>query len=590
MINLNDATGNVTVTIISEGSKVSDEYGIIAVEVIKAVNKIPYAQIVFIDGNAAKQKFLISDSDIFKPGNNIEIKVRYEGKKDNSIFKGIVTKQNIKSGCNNSTLTVELKDTCIKLDSERKSVIYEDKTDSEVIKYIISNSSLKVDKVDDTKVKHKELVQYYSTDWDFILSRSDMNACLVFVNDGAISVVKPSMSEQEKCVINYGVTPVYNFNMTTDITNQYDKVTGSCLDIKTQKAIEPKKAVDFSLKQGNVSASDSAKKIGKDKLELVTGNYSLEGEVQAWIDSKMMKNRLSLLTGTITINGIAEIKTGDNIKFQGLGNRFNGKTIVTGVRHLVSTDGWRTEFQFGISSEWLYAVNDNFMDKPASGFIPAVNGLQIGVVQDFKEDPEKNFRVRVNIPAIGEKNGSMWARLISCDSGKERGIFFRPEKDDEVLIGFLNDDPRNPVIIGSLHNEKNIPPFGLEAENINKGIITRTKMGITFNDKEKTIKVNTPSGNTILMNDEKGITITDKNKNEILFDENGIQFKDKNGNTAVFNDKGIELKDKKGNDVALSSDGISVKSASNLNLEAKGDVNIKGSGSIKIKGSMIDLN
>jgi uncharacterized protein involved in type VI secretion and phage assembly len=140
----------------------------------------------------------------------------------------------------------------------------------------------------------------------------------------------------------------------------------------------------------------------------------------------------------------------------------------------------------------------------------------------------------------------LWARLASPDAGKERGFFFRPEVGDEVVVGFLNDDPRQPVILGSLHSSKNAGPkdFKLSKDNLQKGIVTKGGTRIAFtDDKKASLLVETAGKNTILLDDDK---------------------------------EEIAISDKHGNTFTMNKDGITVVSSKDLNLEAKGNVVIKG--------------
>ena len=84
------------------------------------------------------------------------------------------------------------------------------------------------------------------------------------------------------------------------------------------------------------------------------------------------------------------------------------------------------------------------------------NGIVIGIVADL-DDPEGLGRVQVSIPHLGDQL-SDWARLVSLMAGAERGVFFRPEKDDEVLVGFEHGDPRRPYILGGLWSKADQPP------------------------------------------------------------------------------------------------------------------------------------
>ena len=84
-------------------------------------------------------------------------------------------------------------------------------------------------------------------------------------------------------------------------------------------------------------------------------------------------------------------------------------------------------------------------------------GLTIGIVTN-NNDPDNLGRVKVKLPILDDKLESAWARVITPASGTSTGIFFVPEINDEVLVGFEHADMRHPVVIGGLWNGKNKPP------------------------------------------------------------------------------------------------------------------------------------
>jgi len=57
---------------------------------------------------------------------------------------------------------------------------------------------------------------------------------------------------------------------------------------------------------------------------------------------------------------------------------------------------------------------------------------------------------------ISTSDDGIWARISTLDAGKQRGTFFRPEIGDEVIVGFLNDDPRYPVVLGMVNSSANL--------------------------------------------------------------------------------------------------------------------------------------
>lgn len=549
--------GVVIATIKSNGTEVSAEFGLLYIDIIHEYNKIPYAEISYLDGDLATQEFNVSDSAFFEPGGEIEIKLRYDtdqASSDTTVFKGIVIKQGLQTSVEGCTMIAELSDTAVKMTATRKSAVYEDNNDSSIISKIISGNGLSSGTVQATKVQHKRLVQYYTTDWDFMLSRAEINGLFISVKDGKISALPPNIEAPATLSVNFGIDEIYDFEVEADARNQYETIESSVWDVKGQQLTAPKKAKSFNLKQGNLTAKKLAGAVGGKKDSLIAAVNIDEGEAQAWADSKMMRTRLSMLKGRVKVQGTAAVNVGDVIELKGMGKRFSGPTLVTGVRQQVTAGGWTTDIQFGLSGESFSSKNANIIDSKAAGLLPGVNGLQIGIVLQL-DDPEKESRVKVKIPAIDNENDSIWSRLARPDAGKERGMVFWPEVGDEVILGFFNDDPRDAVILGAVHSSANTSPIAVEDKNPVKGIVTRQGLKMLFNDEEKTITISTSDDSSIIINEK---------------------------------DKSIELKDVNNNSVKLSDKGISLESKKDIIINAGANVKIEGK-SVEIKGNKVDV-
>jgi uncharacterized protein involved in type VI secretion and phage assembly len=169
------------------------------------------------------------------------------------------------------------------------------------------------------------------------------------------------------------------------------------------------------------------------------------------------------------------------------------------------------------------------------------------------------LRVRVKLPALGDKV-EVWARLVTPDAGNQRGFYFRPEPDDEVVVGFFNNDPRSAIVLGSLFGARNRGPAAFGAttkENDKKGIVTRSGIVVGFVDGEKpSVLIETPGKNKVLLSDkDKCLSITDQH-----------------GNTIVLDDK-----------------GVTIQSHKDLNVECKGNLKLKATGSVAIEGQKVDV-
>ena len=185
----------VTFTILVDGTELSSVYQVKNIVVEKQLNRIPFAQIVFVDGDAASQEFALSSESLVIPGAEVEIKAGYHSDEE-TIFKGIIIKHSIKIRESASVLVIECRDEAVKATLGRKSKYYYESTDSDIIEEILGAYSLETD-VTATSHAHAELVQYDSSDWDFALLRGQANGLLCSVDDGKVSFFEPDLSQDE---------------------------------------------------------------------------------------------------------------------------------------------------------------------------------------------------------------------------------------------------------------------------------------------------------------------------------------------------------------------------------------------------------
>jgi uncharacterized protein involved in type VI secretion and phage assembly len=110
-------------------------------------------------------------------------------------------------------------------------------------------------------------------------------------------------------------------------------------------------------------------------------------------------------------------------------------------------------------------------------------GLVEAIVSDNK-DPDKLGRVKLKFPTLPEMPESFWARLVMPMAGKKRGWMTIPEIDDEVLCAFVHGDINKAIVVGSLYNGVDKPPYGNEdGDNDLRVFQSRAGHRITFDDK-----------------------------------------------------------------------------------------------------------
>ena len=146
--------------------------------------------------------------------------------------------------------------------------------------------------------------------------------------------------------------------------------------------------------------------------------------------------------------------------------------------------------------------------------IPAVTFGQtcLAKVTDVA-DPDGMSRVKLLLLAydrFDSQDGELWARVATPFAGAERGAFFIPDVGDEVLVSFVNGDPRFPVVIGSLWNGSDAPPetLGGAGDQVDRwSIVGKQGTRIAIEEEQggqATIKMTTPGGVSAEITDAGG--------------------------------------------------------------------------------------
>lgn len=526
----------VSQTILIDGTPLSTEIELAQITVNKTFNKIASAKVVLLDGSASDRDFPLSDGELFKPGNTITIQLGYHGNVD-TVFEGIIVKHAIKARQNGSSvLVIEAKDEAIKLTAARKSAYYINQTDSSVIEDIASAFS---PDVDPTSYSHPQLIQFESTDWDFICTRAEANGMLVLTDDGTLVVKKPSDSGDAVLTATYGDN-IFEFEAEMDARRQPESVDSASWDYTKQEPEQSDPGSAELEETGNLSSEDLGNVL-EGAVTLDHPGHLTKDQLQAWSDAVALRSQLSKAVGRVRIEGNAEVKPGSVITLDGVGDRFNGNVVVTGVLH--TYDGnWLTDIQFGWSDDWFY-TKESVMQPPASGLLPGVSGLQIGLVLDTDDSKGGQYRVKVHVPTITSGKQGLWARVATLDAGAKRGVYFRPQRNDEVVLGFLGADPREPVILGYLHsNSSHESPLPEEKGKDQFGFVTKAGLKLVFDDSNKRMSLVVPSDTgkkTITVNDDSGaLELKDENQNTIKMDKSGITIQ----SSKVVTIKGLQVK------------------------------------------------
>jgi Rhs element Vgr protein len=592
-----ESTTVFSFSILSGGSEIPDSYEVMGLTITEKINTIAQAQITLKDGSSIDETFQVTDGTVFKPGAEIEIKLGYDSKNE-SIFKGIVVKQTIRVDEGNvARLQITCKDKAYALTRNREHTIFTEITDSDLITQLIQKASGVSADVSSTSVTHSEIPQSDASDWDLINVRAGNNKMIVVNRLNKVTVAEPDVSNTPELKIQFGYDMI-EFDTEIDASNQISSVECSGWDMATQKMITATSSEPSVNKQGDISGKElDVFSLGTKKL--TTSGAMDQDALQSWADSELLRLRLSRFTGSVTFLGSAKAQLNTNIELAGLSDRFNGNAFISGITHSVYAGTWHTTAQIGLPAE-TFAEAMEVSSPSASGLIPGINGLQTGIVKKIDSDPDNQFRIQVEMPILGEHSDPVWARLSTFYvGGDETGAFFMPELEDEVILGFMNNDPRFPVILGSVYSSKMKMPETPDEENSIKTLVTKNKLQIKFDDKEKIITVLTPAGNTLTLSDkdgEQGITITDQYSNQIQTNTDGITLQDKSSNKVEMNSDGITLNSpssitiKASQDVSISGMSVTVSGQQSATLKGSASCEVSSGGETNVKGTMVNIN
>ncbi len=576
------------------GAAIANTVQVVSIKINKTINRIPTAKVIIIDGDMPTQTFPESDGDNFKPGNTIEIKAGY-GSQQTTLFCGIIVRHAVKiSGENFSRLVVECRDKAVAMTIGRHNANFVKAKDSDIITKLIGAYSL-TKKVDATQIQHQELVQYYCTDWDFMVARAEANGLLVVVDDGGLTVAAPDTSSSPVLTVTYGID-LMEFHAELDAMSQLSSVKGTSWDLTKQAIVEGQSQSPSSLNlSGNIQSSGLAKVVGPKLYGLQTAAPMEQADLTNWAKAQQLKAGLARISGRMKFQGSGLVKPGNLVELKGVGKRFDGNVFISSVTHEIADGNWFTEVEFGLSPSW-FADNRDLTAPPAAGLLPGVEGLQIGVVKKLDGDPDGQQKIQVSIPVSQAETDGVWARLANFYASEGFGAFFIPEIGDEVILGHVNNDPSHPIVLGSLYSNKRKPSYELTADNFTKAIETKSQLKIEFDDDKKVITVVTPGNNKIVMSDDdKSIVIQDQNDNKVSLTTSGISMESPK-------DIAITAKGKVSIDattgVAISSQadvtvkGMNVSNSADVGFTAKGNATaeLSASGQTTIKGAMVMIN
>jgi phage protein D len=454
-----------------------------------------------------------------------------------------------------------------RLNRKKQSFTYVQMKASDIVRRVASRAGLAAGQIDSTTVVHDHMQQSQETDWDFCWRLARMNGFEFGVWDDKV-VFRKRDRASAAATLAWGEN-LHSFRPRASVVGQVTQVTVSSHD---PKARQPTTGVATST-PGASSAPISAKR--NKAIGDLSGGEALvadrvatsSDEAHAMAQASLRRNASTFLEADGVAHGSPKIVAGATVAIANVGKEFGGDYLVSSSTHVYKGGtGYTTRFE--ITGDRSRA----FADLVAGGASPAsggggggggaswANSLVIAVVTNNK-DPEDMGRVKVEYPALGRDMESDWARVATLNAGKQRGIFFTPQVNDEVVVGFEHGDARRPFVLGSLFTGKE----KLDAELKDPETARDALFG-----------VKTP--HQVAMHAAKELKLTSDEKMTLTVTGN------KTGAFALTADGDI-TSDSKKNVKATAAQNIELAANSTVKVSGKGTVEIESSGQVKVKGS-----
>ena len=239
----------------------------------------------------------------------------------------------------------------------------------------------------------------------------------------------------------------------------------------------------------------------------------------------------------------------------------------------------------------------------------SVFSMTLATVKNIKDDQDLN---RVKCLPIGAPDEELtdWCYVMTPMGGKDRGLFLFPQVGDLVVLGYLENDPHRPIVLGSFWNTESPAPVKVEqgkAEDYCLKTPNKVELALHDEDKKQKITITMPSGIVVMIDDEKQ-TVTAKNKSDdtaitMKMKDGEIELKAKSkltlsaGNASVTLEKAGKITAKgtdnillDGKSVISKSKGTAVMQGMDVNVKANKDLSLKSTGTASVKGTLLKLN
>ncbi|MDE1474205.1 phage baseplate assembly protein V [Xenorhabdus bovienii] len=430
-----------------------------------------------------------------------------DGGRKSVLFNGLITRKTVKIKNKQLLLTLVVKHRLQLMVDTQHSQLFKSSSEKAILNTLLNQAGIKArfERIAALDQKHEQMVQFRCSDWHFLLCRLAATGVWLLPTIEGVQLVQPdalksnsvhtlkSRGDEKKDIV---VKDAY-WQFDNHLNPASLEVSG--WDISKQQVLSGGRHGSVAVGKAALSP-DRLASLNKESWDIRYSSPLTTQESGYLAQGLLLNQRISGVTGEFLLKGDGRYQLGDNIQLTGFGSQLDGTASITAVRHRFNRRiGWETTVNIGLQQEYLPVL-------------PDAPELHIATVAKYQQDSAALNRIPIILPVLNRPNEFLWARLGKPYASHESGFCFYPEPGDEVIVGFFENDPRYPVILGAMHNPKNKAPLEPSQDNQEKVLVVKkgeNQQQLFINGKEKIIQINAGE-NQITLQQDKDIALTTK--------------------------------------------------------------------------------
>ena len=476
----------------------------------------------------------------------------------------------------------------------RRTRTFLDSTDGDIVRRVAADSGVELGDVDDDGAVHPHVGQVNLTDWEFLRARANERGREVAVVNGQLVWHAPISHDTAPGALDDVQAPPQPAQLLlgTNLLRLSPRVTAA--EQVSEVWVrgwdpETKQPVRGSAKTATVSANSGAhpgELAGRfSAAPFLVADRPVRDEQEADAVAAAVAEQIAGAHAEMTGLALGDPKLlpGAAVSVSGVGWPHDGDYVLSGARHRYDETGYHTEITVSGRQErtllGLASLGATKHGHRGSG--RPWPGLVIGQVTDIN-DPDQRFRVKVSFPWLSDDYESWWARVVQPGAGDTRGLAWLPEVGDEVLVGFVHGDVRDPYVLGGLYNGTDHAMLNDQLVDGDSGQVLRRVLGsrtghrLVFSDDDQDSQIHLATG-------DGSATITlDSTNTKIVIDGSGTVTIHAGGPLKLDSDGDLEI-NANGGDLKLSAAG-------EVKISATTGASLDGGPQVSVSGDVIKLN